>query len=483
MAKKVHLKKPKTRRTTKKKDPVEEINLCSQDFIIELISIFEDSFEYSKFKTEAARGKKHPTEFFKNLDLSDKNIASELFFNPEFRQADREYKSFVKSKENLFNSLFLWMWVTFERNMIKLITSSYQNDPDFKKRYQIKFSDEDYKIASAYKERKGSFKGLRTNEYNVGSVKKKESIELKHIPEVLGQEKLKTYGYLFDDGKWKDSVTGKEQINFYNEIRERRNLFIHRGLLADKEYINRTSKTYKIFKNPKDVEKFYKGGFFRIKGKSKKTPKVIIEGKTDLNCSSSYFFHCFLTLVRIYAHYYSFSLSSINKNKEERISLSTIMHPLMISGHELAKLEVGKKDSLTSLKLPLYIARAISLDFLESHTDNNFSEVHEIDLINNCLIHKDLNKIKGIKKSSFPLKDLKSHKELTQRNSLEDSYRMGLAFINDDLEKGFELLESISLNETEFHEWYIFKSLYNKPRFKQIYKKKFGEAFRPLDKR
>lgn len=485
MAKKISLNKPKKGKKRKTKEELliekkREILHSGDAFTKEIISIFEDSFDFSEILLKNIKGSKLPQDFLKDLDLSDLKVTEELNLNPEFRKAHKEYKSFTRSHDNLFNSLFIWMWITFERNMFKLITCSYQQDLDFKRRYKTKFNEEDFKRAKDIgakesRKKKGGKPSGRfiTNEYIFASKRKQEKIELSHISDVLGNEKIGKYAFLFHDGNWHATKKGRKLKKFYDEMRERRNLFSHRGYIADKDYIQRTGeKGHKIFNNTKEVKDFYERGFFSVKHAGKETPEKIIEGETNLNCTPNYFIHCFIVLIQIYTHYFSYSLASINKNQGEPINLSAIHHELLISSLKLRQ------------PFQLIAARNILNSYFEEHLDSNLSKVDEVDLINYCLARKELNKYLSAK-SRIDLKKIKPYIELTKRNSLDDVYRMGLAFINDDLESGYTLLESLSLEDcdkTDFHEWFIFKDLYKKKKFQQIYKKKFKETFKPLDK-
>ncbi len=441
----------------------------AQSCFVQLTSIYEDCAEYNNFLNEGIKGKKDPIQYLKSKDKTSKDIFDDDIDIPEFRNIIKAHSSHVTSKNNLYNSLTLYMWNTFEKNMFDLIRTSYKTNKNFKHRYITRFRAVDKKLLSQkpHGKKQGSPKGLMGTEYLTASKKKQDSINLENINQVVAHNgTLDSYHYLFDDGKWQ-TEEGERIYNNFLEIKARRNLLVHRGDTIDKTYLDHSRAEGKPngFKDKEIIAKFYERRFFQAqnnKSTGKRGKEIEIGDKA--NCTYGYVAHVYFTLAALYCHYWCEVIRDF-VGRDDKISCSSLVHGLMES----------------SLKIdgyaPLTVSRFITHSFFSIYNENKcIDKINPIDRINDLLIFKNLSD-----KNKASLEKRKSYIYLSESNSLDRVFKMALAFIRDDLEEGFNFLESTSeeeVGEVDMHSWYLFNGLRNKKRFKEIYKKKFNKAFK-----
>ena len=464
---------PKSKNKHKKND-YEILRDSALEFSQDLISIFEDCSEYNNFLEKSVKGKKDPIEYLESHKVVEEESGRQRYDAehidlPEFVQVISDYTDFQNSKKNLFNSLTLYMWNSFEKHMFELIRASYKANKNFKKRYVTRFVEVNSKNIENSKTAKGKGSGFINADYVIASKAKQDEIHLNHINDVVKHgSTLTSYHVLFDDGKWQTGK-GKEIYDWFLEIRARRNLLVHRGQSIDKEYIDLChsgSKSNPILKSRDEIDFYYKGNFFqqiRDKEKTNKKRNKLTIGD-GANCTYGYVVHVYITLVSLYFHYWSQVIADSIPN-EESINCSSIVHEFMDSSLKLDN------------KISLLIARNITQTFFSLFEDKKCSErIDPVDRVNALLIYKNLGA-----DNKKPIEQFRSFTILDESNSLEPIFRMALAFIRDDFKEGFNLLETLPIEvvgEVAMHQWFIFNGLRNKKRFKEIYKKKFNKPFK-----
>ncbi|MDC0509499.1 hypothetical protein OAO31_04315 [Gammaproteobacteria bacterium] len=451
------------------------MNDSAIDYFKELNSIFEDCTEYNNFLNDGIKDKQSPIQYLETKKIiskkegNSKEINSDDLDVPEFVQIVKAQKSFKASKNNLFNSLTLYMWNAFEKHMFDLIRTAYKTNKNFKKRYITRFGAVDTKQLLASKTHGKNQKRLMGTEYLSASKAKQDAMNLEYINEVVEHGgKLDSYHFLFNDGKWQ-TEKGKTIFNNFLEIRARRNLLVHRGQYIDKIFIDHCQREGKSngLKTEEEIASFYKRGFFQVTRKSKEkklNKKNKMEVGDGANCTYAYVHHVYFTLVSIYYHYWCETIKDFI-GVDENISCSGIVHNFMESSIKVKN------------EVPLIISRHLTFTFFSLYKDKNCIEkIDPIDRINELLIYKNLDN-----KKKIPIEERKAYTILSATNSLDSVYRMALAFIREDFDEGFDLLDSMSQNEVSelnMHEWYLFHGLRNKRRFRTIYKNKFNKSFK-----
>tara|TARA_X000000368_G_scaffold137042_1_gene107685 strand:+ start:3908 stop:5341 length:1434 start_codon:yes stop_codon:yes gene_type:complete len=477
MVNKVKVKKNKKLNKNTKKSNFHELLREADDCFEALTSIYVDCCDYSLFLDEGRKGKENFLDYIEKQkdNKSDLNL-------PEFVNVLDNQQRFRRSKVNLYNSLTLYMWNTFEKHMFALIRQSFRSNKEFKHKYMIRFNEVDIKMKSSKSEGKAS--GIINSEYLSSSKAKQDEIALKHINEVVKQGgTLDSYHFLFDDGNWQ-TEEGKVIYDHFLEIRARRNLLAHRGNAIDKEYkdLCENHKINPILNKPESVASYYKNNFFQLhvlrKPGSKnqiekpKIPKQLRIGD-GVNCNFKYIQTVFDTLISLYFHYWT-QVIQASILKDEEVGISMLIHPLMEASRE------------TNTQLSLRISERLTKSFFSIYESKNCLEkIVHTDHINLLLITKELGVLNNDKDIKNKIIETQSYKSLDSSNSLDPLYKMALAFVRDDLSEGFDLLSSVKkddISEVDMHEWYIFKDLKNKRRFKEIYKDKYKRPFKSLIK-
>ncbi len=479
------VKKIKKKRKTSKKNSSFEMSLEAKNFFEEIISIFTDCHEYNSYLEEGVKDTTRLFQHIEEIEQASKEEISSIISSPSFKKSLKVESKLSASKKNLFNSLTLYMWNSFEKNMFNLIRKSYQENKEFHSRYVTRYTEFNNQSIVKKGKSKGKASGVINTEFLLSSKPKQDKIMLDHIKEVVKYgSPLTSYHVLFNDGKWQ-TEEGKDLYDFFLEIRARRNLLVHRGEEIDKEYIDLChsgSKTNPILKEAKSINFYYSRGFFQKNRneesksiKAKKSPEKLEIGD-GVNCSFVYFGHVFYVLSNIYFHYWSQAAISII-SKEKDYNLSIFVHDLMES------------SARTQNLIPIATGVAMTKSFFSRYKNLGLKDkIAPVDRVNLLLMKKEvsfgmLKENENKKDVLNNLRETESYQVLDRSNSSDAIFKMALAFIRDDLEEGYRLLESISLddlNEENMHQWYMFKDLRNKKKFKQAFKNRFGKDYKPL---
>ena len=246
-------------------------------------------------------------------------------------------------------------------------------------------------------------------------------------------------------GKWQ-TEEGKSLYDFFLEIRARRNLLVHRGEEIDKEYIDLChsgSKSNPILKDVSSINFYYKRGYIQKNRnkenksiKAKKSHEKLEKGDL-VNCSFGYFSHVFYVLSNIYFHYWSqVAISFVGK--EDNTDLAVFVHDLMDSSNRTQSL------------IPIHSGVSMTESFFSRCIDLGLNDkISPIDRVNLLLMKKEVS-LRGLKENENKkgvlnnLLENESYQVLDRSNSSDAIFKMALAFIRDDFEEGYRLLESIS---------------------------------------
>ena len=472
-------------RKTSKKNAFHEMSSVADKFFEEMISIFTDCHEYNSHLDEGVKGTTRVIQHLEDWDQATKEEKRNIISSPEFFNSIRVESKLSSSKKNLFNSLTLYMWNSFEKNMFNLIRKSYKEDKEFQSRYVTRFIEFNNQSIEKSKKSKGKASGVIDTKIMLSTKAKRDKIMLDLIKEVVSYgSTLTSYHVLFNDGKWQ-TEEGKSLYDFFLEIRARRNLLVHRGEEIDKEYIDLChsgSKSNPILKDVSSINFYYKRGYIQKNRnkenksiKAKKSPEKLEKG--DLaNCSFGYFSHVFYVLSNIYFHYWSqVAISFVGK--EDNTDLAVFVHDLMDSSNRTRSL------------IPIHSGVSMTESFFSRCIDLGLNDkISPIDRVNLLLMNKEVS-LRGLKENENKkgvlnnLLENESYQVLDRSNSSDAMFKMALAFIRDDFEEGYRLLESISLkeiDEEDMNQWYMFKDLRNKKKFKDAFKKRFGKSYKQL---
>ena len=170
-------------------------------FFEEMISIFTDCHEYNSHLDEGVKGATRVIQHLEDWDHATKEEKRNIISSPEFFNSMRVESKLSSSKKNLFNSLTLYMWNSFEKNMFNLIRKSYKEDKEFQSRYVTRFIEFNNQSIEKSKKSKGKASGVIDTKIMLSTKAKRDKIMLDLIKEVVSYgSTLTSYHVLFNDG-------------------------------------------------------------------------------------------------------------------------------------------------------------------------------------------------------------------------------------------------------------------------------------------
>ena len=434
-----------------------EFNFQSEEFINQFTNILSElvSISSDKTRTLERRGK--------IPDISDYSKGTRVTYNYFIELIEEEKDS--QKAENLNNAMFIYLFSCFEKMMNDLISRAFKFNKQLKLRYSQMFVEADERRI------KDGYKSFRDDVYENMSEELRDDFKLKRLKDVLAT-KSPMQGYKFIFGvpseRFEKDNGNQELIFNYNEIRERRNLLIHRGNTADRIYENKIDQFCKSskFNKVELLKEFQKKGFLKFP-KKQRTKSSRIQKGTSVTSSPNYFFHVFTTLTLLYIKFCSYSHDSIDTFEY----LSSYSNKLLNTASDL------------DLLMPLDIIQKSTVNIARDHFSGDFSKLSNVDLINFLLSAKEIQKKLDKEKSFQSLMSISPFQqiyEILNHRNLEGGESLAFSIFRDDIEESLKFIETLApdpLTDKELHEWFIFRELHDNNKFKEIFKTKFGYEF------
>ena len=332
------------------------------------------------------------------------------------------------------NSTFIYFCALFETFQVKFMKAILRENEDLRNRYKESFRT--FAKSQYDKTGKDTFINMLINE--------EEMIE--NFDEI--KDKTSLFVHLLNiniDDIWKNAVT--EII----EHRERRNLFVHRGVMFDRKY-EKTLKKNTSIKKLKNPENFLQ----EFKGYSKHTSKEQLKnGELDLSVDNDYLMRVHKNIYQVaeIIHYHAQLISK--KRLEDGIGSQAINNFLIVHVCDL------KKDSFSVVPLNSYLNAKKNLP------NDDLSLVDDLVKINLCLCIDTLNKFnKKNKKINTQDEFYKIFNSISESPAkklfssyLENKYDAFLIALKEHKEN--------SKGMVFFENWFMFKQLILDKEFKE----------------
>lgn len=397
------------------------------DFSRKLRLLCDES--YSSIREGIAKNKSAKIKYAKFLESPEMETTSEIV---------KYYKESLKNKEGMWltlNSNFIYSFALFENFISEIVKLSFRKNKKSQEKYieyfetfaEKRFEDGDKKYFRMLKNKKAMID-------NYDELPSPVSL-CKEMFNMNTDDKLYK-GYFFR----------------FIEARERRNLLIHRGVIADKRYFDSVKSSLGKWKQQAD--KFLKEEIL--------TKELLLPinkdkpDKFDLSISSRYTVHSFNTLFFmgsiIFLKAFKLSKSEI---KENNSYTSNIMHDTMVLAYDE--------------NIPiLYVAMDVWIYYFEQIANKNWDNFSDFDKVNK-LLTLDL----IYKKSKITASPHVKSTIITILKSISDeNFReMVIAHNNNDVKTLLRFSKILKLKQSDFENFFIFRKFQKTTRVKNYFKK------------
>jgi hypothetical protein len=426
-------------------------------FAHEITSIFEDYKSISDEKFD--KGKAISQKMDASLDIS--TIFDSL------GESKNEYLKFKQFRIAMFNH----MYSVFERNLNDIIQLSLTYNEGLRKIIRSKFIRFDEERIRNKKE------SWRSSKYEDFTVEEKNKLYMEHYAEFISHDKDPGEHSVLNNWMSFFGISDKKMLQEkhlkydFSELKERRNLLVHRGILFDAQYINSLKNQLSNPKKYGDFDarvKFYSTrNFFTF---DKDVPEINSINDLDLlleknvSISNTYFLKSMVLLFRLYL------LIANEAVKTSSIS-SNFSHELLI---------LSKKTNLEE-NFVIESMRILD-DYIRNNEEifvnaSNFSEDDEFFIANYLLASSKFIKLmnKDLKKETLDIIKNRQTAFIQHFESKKDIaiYQLLLCVIGERFDEAILCLKKCTDLRPSHKDWYIFYDLKKHPKFDATFNKLF----------